>query len=91
MAMTESALDFGKVEILRKRMGLNTEDFSKALGVSRMTYYHWVRGKNMRSSQSHTVSRKIKLLLDAYSNGTWDEIKDVPRADRRERLLAMVA
>lgn len=84
-------IDFSKVELLRNRLGLSSTDMAAAIGVSRMTYYLWVRGGNMRPSQAGRVRRVIRVLLDLMKNDLWDnEVKPLPPPERRERLLALV-
>jgi len=84
-------IDFPKVEVLRKRLGLSAEDVSAAFSVSRMTYYLWVRGKPMRPKQANRVRKVIRVLLDLLKDEQWDEeIKPLPPNARRERLLALI-
>jgi len=86
-----NAIDFTKVEILRKRLGLSTTDMAAALLVSRMSYYLWVRGGKMRAAQAHRARKVIRVLLDLMKDKQWDEeVKPLPPAERRERLLALV-
>ena len=42
-------LNFKKVEALRKHMLLTTSNMAELLGISRMTYYGWVKGKPVRA------------------------------------------
>jgi DNA-binding XRE family transcriptional regulator len=88
---TPNAIDFTKVELLRKRLGLSTTDMAAAFLVSRMSYYLWVRGGKMRAAQSYRARKVIRVLLDLMKDKQWDEeVKPLPPAERRERLLALV-
>lgn len=88
---TPNAIDFAKVEVLRQRLGLSTMDMAKAMSVSRMTYYLWVRGGNMRPSQANRVRKVIRVLLDLLKDKLWfEEVVPLGPAARRERLLALL-
>lgn len=89
--MTMPNVDFSKVEVLRKRLGLSTMDMAAAMSVSRMTYYLWVRGGNMRLTQAQRVRKVVRVLLDLLKDKQWDvEVKPLPPAERRKRLLALL-
>ena len=84
-------LDFSKVELLRNRLGLSSADVASAMGVSRMTYYLWVRGQAMRPKNANKVKKVVKVLLDLLKSKEWEEeVKPLPPPVRRERLLALV-
>ena len=89
--MTSNPVDFAKVEILRKRMGLSTMDMAAALKVSRMTYYLWVRGSKPRKPQLDRANKVLRVLLEAYQGESWDETRSLPAAKRRDVLLQLVA
>jgi DNA-binding XRE family transcriptional regulator len=85
-------LDFSKVELLRNRLGLSSSDVAAAIGVSRMTYYLWVRGGNMRQTQASRVKKVVKVMLDLMKDKQWEEeVMPLPPPQRRERLLALVS
>ena len=89
--MTTPDLDFAKVEILRQRLGLSMEDMAKAMSVSRMTYYKWVRGSKMREAHARRVRRVVRILLDLLKDKLWfDQVVSAGPTVRRERLLALV-
>lgn len=88
---TPKPIDFAKVEILRGRLGLSTSDVSTAMGVSRMTYYQWVRGGNMREAHARRARTVIRAMLDLLKDKAWFEQVLPAGADaRRKRLLAIV-
>lgn len=89
---TPNQIDFAKVEMLRRRLGLSTADMAAAFLVTRMTYYLWVRGGNMRPAQATRARKVIRVLLDLLKNQMWDEeVRPLAPPERRERLLALVA
>ena len=88
---TPNTIDFTKVEALRKRLGLTTEDMAAAFLVSRMTYYLWVRGRSMRAAQAFRARKVIRVLLDLMKDKLWDEeIRPLDPPQRRARLLALL-
>lgn len=64
-------LDFSKVEALRKHLMLTTADMAKLLGVSRMTYYGWVKGRTMRKANDEAVRSMLRLLLKLVTEHNW--------------------
>jgi len=84
--MTEQPpVDFTKVETLRRHMLLTTGNMSTLFGVSRMTYYGWVKGKPLRKSNDVTVRRVLRQLLDIMKNHQWP-MPEVIASDQRERF-----
>ena len=79
--MTPNPLDFVKVEALRKHMMLTNNDMASLFGVSRMTYYGWVRGKIIRKANDGTVRTVLKQLLSIMVDDIAMEQKQ-----RKERL-----
>jgi len=78
-------VDFTKVETLRRHMLLTTGNMSTLFGVSRMTYYGWVKGKPLRKSNDVTVRRVLRQLLDVMKNHQWP-MPEVIASDQRERF-----
>jgi len=64
-------IDFVKVEALRKHMMLTTDNMSRLFGVSRMTYYGWVKGKPLRKTNDVTVRTVLKQLLSIMVEDKW--------------------
>lgn len=85
-------LDFTKVEALRRHMLLTTSDMSELLGVSRMTYYGWVKGKALRKSNDETVRAMLKRLLAVMTEHGWPmpEVIAADQKQRKERLLEIL-
>lgn len=69
--MTNSTIDFEKVELVRERMALTIKDMCKLLGVSRITYYKWVDGGPIRESNEKRVKETLRQLLPLLKNGSW--------------------
>lgn len=89
--MTTHEIDFSKVEVLRKRLGLSTMDMAAAMSVSRMTYYLWVHGGNMHPNHARRVRKVVRILLDLLKDKLWfDEVVSGGPTVRRERLLALI-
>jgi DNA-binding XRE family transcriptional regulator len=90
--MTPEPFDFGRVEQLRKYMLLSMEDMSVLLGVSRMTYYHWTRGRPLRQRNLDTVRVVVRKLLNAASQRKWPtpEAKAADPKGRREILVDLL-
>ena len=85
-------LDFSKVEALRKHMLLTTADMADLLGVSRMTYYGWVRGKPLRKANDEVVRAMLRKLLDVMTTHHWPmpEVIAATQKQRKERLLEIL-
>tara|TARA_B100002019_G_scaffold238957_1_gene214216 strand:+ start:3662 stop:3940 length:279 start_codon:yes stop_codon:yes gene_type:complete len=84
-------LDFTKVEALRRHMLLSVRDISMVLGVSRMTYYGWLKGKPLRKSNDAKVREKLRQLLEIMKEG-WPqpEVIALESVARRQRLLELL-
>tara|TARA_Y100000816_G_scaffold292506_1_gene288165 strand:+ start:3604 stop:3882 length:279 start_codon:yes stop_codon:yes gene_type:complete len=84
-------LDFTKVEALRRHMLLSIRDISMVLGVSRMTYYGWLKGKPLRKSNDAKVREKLRQLLDIMKEG-WPQpdVIALESVARRQRLLELL-
>jgi transcriptional regulator with XRE-family HTH domain len=89
--MTPNTIDFSKVEILRKHIGLSIDDVAVAMEVSRVSYYSWLRGGGMRKGTASRARKIIKILLDLYRDPVWQkEVRPQSPDVRRERWLALV-
>ena len=64
---------------------------SELLGVSRMTYYGWVKGKQIRKNNDKKVRSTLKRLLDIMTDG-WPapEVIAMEQKYRFERLLEVM-
>jgi DNA-binding XRE family transcriptional regulator len=89
MLMTNTPpLNFKKVEALRKHMLLTTSNMAELLGVSRMTYYGWVKGKPVRKKNDAKVRDILRKMLSILNDG-WPqpEVIALEQKQRFERLL----
>ena len=89
MLMTNTPpLKFKKVEALRKHMLLTTSNMAELLGVSRMTYYGWVKGKPVRKKNDDKVRDILRKMLSILNDG-WPqpEVIALEQKQRFERLL----
>lgn len=84
----KTPIDFTKVEMLRKHMLLTTNDIAELFGVSRMTYYGWVRGKKIRVDNESRVRERLKQLLKVLEGG-WPQ-PEIIAIDQKQRKLRLV-
>ena len=86
-----SPLDFKKVEALRKHMLLTTSNMAELMGVSRMTYYGWVKGKPLRKKNDDKVRDILRRLLIILNDG-WPqpEVIALEQKLRFQRLLEIL-
>ena len=84
-------LNFTKVEALRKHMLLTTGNMAELMGVSRMTYYGWVKGKPIRKKNDEKVREVLREMLAMLSDG-WPqpEIIALDQKQRFQRLLEIL-
>jgi DNA-binding XRE family transcriptional regulator len=85
---THNPIDFNKVESLRRHMLLTVRDMTTLLGVSRMTYYGWVRGQVPRSSTQAKVRIMLKRLLSVMTEHGWP-MPEVIAATQPERMAML--
>lgn len=90
--MTNTAIDFTKVEALRKHMLLTVQDMSDLFGVTRATYYGWLRGKPIRKSNDTNVRVMLKRLLGVMTEHSWPmpEVIAADQKQRKERLQQLL-
>ncbi len=81
-------IDFVKVEALRKHMMLTTDNMARLFGVSRMTYYGWVKGKPLRKANDGMVRTVLKRLLSIMIEDKWPtpDVIAMEQPQRKERL-----
>jgi len=80
---------FESVETLRKHMLLTTGNMAELFGVSRMTYYGWVKGKPIRKSNEERVRRVLKQLLSVMTLHQWP-MPEVIASSQKERMQRLV-
>ena len=91
--MSDTPLDFEKVEALRKHMLLTGRDMAVLLGVSRVTYYSWVAGKPIRPKNAAMVRALLRKLITVVSGYGWPthEILSASQPERLARLQRLLA
>lgn len=72
-------------------MLLTTGNMAELLGVSRMTYYGWVKGKSIRKKNDEKVRDTLRELLTVMSDG-WPqpEVIAIEQKQRFQRLLEIL-
>jgi len=90
--MTHSALDFPKIEVLRRHMLLTASDMAKILGVSRTTYNKWLRGTPVRKKNEESAKVSLRKLLHIMAEHNWPtpDVVGLSQKQRLERLLALI-
>jgi DNA-binding XRE family transcriptional regulator len=90
--MSNQPLDFTKVESLRRHMLLTTGDMSELLGVTRMTYYGWLKGKPLRAKNELKVRTRLRQLLSIMATHSWPmpEVIASNQKQRKARLLELL-
>jgi DNA-binding XRE family transcriptional regulator len=85
-------LKFDAVENLRRHMLLTRGNMAELFGVSRMTYYSWVKGSPIRKSNEVNVRRVLKQLLHVMSQHNWPtaEVVASEPPERMQRLLSLL-
>ena len=86
--MTE-AINFSKVEALRKHFQLTKHQFSELMGVTRMTYHGWLNGKQPKEQNAEVAKTAIKKLLGLYKEERWPTVEalQATSGQRYEMLL----
>jgi DNA-binding XRE family transcriptional regulator len=89
--MPNPVLDFTKVEALRKHMLLNTTQMAKFLGVSRVTYSGWTKGKPIRKGNDAKVRVALRKMFAVIESHQWPmpEVIAMTPAIRFNTLLEM--
>jgi DNA-binding XRE family transcriptional regulator len=85
----EANVDFTKIEALRRHMMLTTQNMAEILGVSRVTYYGWVRGKNIRKHNTVKIRDEVKKLLNILRDHSWPS-PDMIAATQKERYDRLI-
>jgi hypothetical protein len=90
--MSNQPLDFTKVESLRRHMLLTTGDMSELLGVTRMTYYGWLKGKPLRAKNELKDRTRLRQLLSIMATLSWPmpEVIASNQKQRKARLLELL-
>jgi DNA-binding XRE family transcriptional regulator len=73
-------------------MLLSVTDMAKVLGVSRVTYYSWVRGKQPRMTNMARVKLKLKQMLSLLTEQGWPtpDVLEMEQQERVQRLIELL-
>jgi len=69
--MPDPKLDFIKVEALRKHMLLTASQMATFLGVSRVTYGGWVKGKPIRKGNDANARAALRTMFTVIQDHQW--------------------
>lgn len=92
MTSDVAPVDFAKVDMLRKHMALSTSDMAKVFGVTRMTYYTWLRGGGMKATTVPRVKSRLRGLLAVMKEHQWPspDVLAMPSSNRIAHLLELL-
>lgn len=86
-----SAFDFSKIEQLRKHMMLTGDNMADLIGVSRITYYNWVKGGAVRKTNAGKLRATLIKLMTLMKSGWPDhDVIIMKGPDRFARLLELM-
>lgn len=85
-------LDFTQIDLIRKRMLLTVNDIAFLFGVTRPTYYGWLKGTPIRKSNDEVVRVMLRKLLSVVSTHKWptQEALAADQKRRREILITLL-
>lgn len=90
--MSETSLDFEKVELVRLRMQFTVKDMCKLLDVSRASYYKWVEGGPIRKNNEKRVKDVLRQVLPLLRANKWptEATAHLSGAERVSALLELL-
>lgn len=65
------AIEFDKIEALRKHMLLTVNSLVTIYGTTRVSYYNWLKGAKMRKSTSDHIRKVTRKLLTVMTQHGW--------------------
>ncbi len=72
-------------------MLLSAGDMSELLGVSRVTYYGWVRGRPIRATNDASARAVVRKMLRLVTSQQWPTPEArADRKGRKEKLAALL-
>jgi transcriptional regulator with XRE-family HTH domain len=85
---TPKPIDFSQVEALRKHMLLTVNDICELLGVTRMTYYSWLKGTKLKKKNAEKVQQLLCDLVAVAKKYGWPtfEATQGSQAYRRSQI-----
>lgn len=92
MTSNPQPLDFAKIDWMRRRMLLSVGDIAHLFGVTRATYYGWLKGTPLRKSNDEAVRDMLKRLLSLVTDHSWPtpEAMAADQKKRREMVIALL-
>ena len=87
--MTNTPLDFEKVELVREKMALTIGDMAKLFAVSRATYYKWINGGPIRERNEKKVKDILRQLLPLLKEGEWPPT-NAKQMNSEQRLTSLL-
>jgi hypothetical protein len=87
------AIDFEKIEALRKYMLLTVDSMVKVYGTTRVSYYNWLKGKHMRATTAAHIRKVTKQLAICVAQHNWpnEMVFVASQAERLELLQNLIA
>jgi len=91
--MTHKPLDLKKIEVLRRQMMLTVGNFTELLGVSRATYYNWLKAHEMRHDNHAKMVATVRTLLAIMVDHNWPtpDVIGMAQRDRFTKLKEIFA
>lgn len=87
--MTETPLDFEKVELVREKLGLSVRDMAALIGTTHVTYYKWTQGGPVRKANADKVKSTLRTILVLLKSGEWPT-QEAHRMSSKERLATIL-
>lgn len=91
--MTNKAgFNFQSVENLRKSMLITTRDMADLLGVSRMSYYSWLRDKPLSEKSLSRMKPRLRKMLQIVADHGWPRPEEIVMTskDRAAKLRGLM-
>lgn len=91
--MTDVAIDFDKVETLRKHMLLSKTDMAEVLGVTRVSYHQWLLNTRPTRKSTDKLKASLQQIIEVMTTENWPntEVLEMSAARRKEHLLALMS
>lgn len=81
-------LDFDKIDALRRHMLLTKENMAELFGVSRITYYTWLKGSKPHKKREEKIRVLLRKLVQCVAKEKWP-MPSVFVAEQPDRLLQL--
>jgi len=87
-----NAVDFAKIEALRRHMRITQGEMAKVFGVSRLTYIRWVQGTSLKPTNASRVRDTLRRIMGLVRAQQWPtpDVVALPADIRCQRLLALL-